>query len=177
MGLLVVLGLFMGACAFDSSDDIRLGQHESAIFNGFWTSFTSEEHPPLSCPSGYVVDAMQCTGSNCDNIALHCGQISTASTPGPFSGFISEEPPNNNVECGSNQFMVGVACSGRFCDNMAIQCASFTNRTRDDWSCFWSAFFSEEQRFGNTPDGYGVAGIWCKGGFCDDISMLQCRVN
>jgi hypothetical protein len=166
----------MGCAERGIDPDDNVGQEESALFSGFWTSFTSDGIPPVSCPSGYAVDAMECTGSNCDNVALHCGHISTSSSPGRFSNFISEELPNNHVECGTNRFMVAVECDGNLCDNMSIQCASFAGVTSDASRCTWSPFFSEEQQFGLLLNGYAAAGIQCRGNNCDDISIFECPV-
>lgn len=174
---LIGLGLvWHTGCAEQDDPGDSTGEHESALFSGSWTAFTSDELPPVSCPSGSAVDAMECTGANCDNVALHCGHIATSSTPGNFSSFISEELPNNSVRCGANRFMVAVACNGNLCDNMAIQCASFAGITSDASRCTWSAFFSEEEQFGLLMNGYAAAGIKCRGNNCDDISIFQCPV-
>src|ERR1700755_350463 len=114
MPLLVAVGVGLSSCAIDTDPQERT--QEPAVFAGSWPNFTSEEHPPLTCPNGTLVDEMQCTGSYCDNVALHCGSLNTSSIPGNFSNYISEESPNNNVECPTNQFMVGVARTGRYCD-------------------------------------------------------------
>jgi len=149
---------------------------ESAVFTGSWTAFTTDGLPPVTCPSGRVVDQMDCDGSNCDNVRLHCGNLFTSSTPGRFSDFISEELPNNHVECGANRFMVGVACSGNLCDNMSIQCASFAGKTSNASRCTWTPFFSEEERTVLLTSGYAAAGIECRGNNCDDISIFECPV-
>jgi hypothetical protein len=166
----------MGCAEQEPDPGDRVGQDESALFSGVWTGFTSDELPPVACPGGSAVDAMECVGSNCDNVALHCGHISSSSTPGTFSIFISEELPNNNVRCGANRFMVGVRCSGNLCDNMSIQCASFAGITSDASRCTWSPFFSEEEQFGLLLNGYAAAGIQCRGNNCDDISIFECPV-
>lgn len=177
-----VASIWMAACAFDpnheENDEPNTEQHQSALFIGSWTAPTSEELPPRTCPTGYAVDAMECTGSDCDNVALHCGQISTASSPDTFLPYISEEAAKPNfIQCGPNRFIVGIACQGSHCDNLSIQCATFANRSRDDSTCAWEAFFSDEQRFGLLPDGYAAAGLQCTGSHCDNMSMFRCRVR
>lgn len=175
IGIFATLGLLLSACATDPGDNEHVAQ--SALFSGPFTPLTSEELPPVSCPSGYVADAMKCTGSNCDNVALHCGDIGRAASDQRWSALISEEAPNNHVKCGPNRFMMGVSCTGSYCDNMAIQCATFANTTRGaDSDCYWSPWFSEEQQFQYLLTDYAAAGIQCDGSFCDNISIYACPV-
>jgi hypothetical protein len=174
VGLFATFGLWTTACAQDASDDPDTEVREFDLFNGFWTDFTSDERVPVSCPSGFAVDAMECRGSECDDVTLHCGAISSSSNAGNFSGFISEELPNNSVVCGLNQFMIGVACREDFCDDMAIQCATFDGRNRG--FCNWTSYFSEEQQFKFLDNGFAAAGLQCRGSNCDDIRILECSV-
>jgi hypothetical protein len=176
IGLSIALGLWISACAIDPSEDKPLQDAESALFSGgSWTRLISEENAPISCSSGYVVDAMECTEAFCDNVALHCSPIDTSSTSVGFFEYISEESPDNESICGPNQFVVGIACSGSYCDNMSIECANFPHRISSD--CVWSPYFSEEQQFQYLLTGYAAAGIRCSGHFCDSISIYECRVN
>jgi len=177
IGSFAALGLLLFACATDPDNKDPVAQSESALFSGSWTQLTSEEFLPVACPRGTVADAMECTGSNCDNVALHCGDIGRGASNPADAGPISEELPNNHVKCGPNRFMVGVKCSGSYCDNMSITCANFAETTRgSDLDCYWSPWFSEEQQYQYLLPGYAAAGIQCDGSYCDNISIYACPV-
>jgi len=162
------------AAADKTSAKENVGEADSALFSGFWTALTSEEYPPVSCPSGYVSDAMQATGSNSDNVGLHCGYIGRSAYGQAWSVYFSEEGVNWNA-CGTNRVMVGIACSGNYCDNVSIECASFSNVTRGS-NCYWTAWFSEEQQYDYLMSGYAAVGLQCRGNNCDDMSIYACPV-
>jgi hypothetical protein len=189
IGSLSVIGLLMVACAADGTtsgptssdpsgsvppDEENVAQAESALLSGYWTSLTSEERRPESCPSGYVVDALQATGSYSDNVGLHCGHIGRASSQQSWSDNFSEEGSASR-RCDTNQFLVGIACAGRYCDNVSIQCASLRNTTAGS-NCYWTEWFSEEKRFQYLFSGYAAAGLRCKGRYCDDMSIYGCPI-
>ncbi|OAD23873.1 conserved hypothetical protein, secreted [Candidatus Thiomargarita nelsonii] len=90
--------------------------------------------------------------------------------------------------CPSTNALRGIQCTGRYCDNISLGCGSLGNfKVKKDW---WTRSISEEKRGGkDTVDdivvrinnnmqrcgtkGY-VAGMSCKGKYCDNIS-LYCK--
>ena len=198
LGTFALLSLTLAACAVDTtsegapsteesatapadkSDDSKeskenVGEAQSALLSGFWTTITSDEYAPLSCPSGYLVDAMEALGSDSDNIALHCGSIGRAASNQAWSAYFSEEGPKNWDICGTNRFIVGIACKGDYCDDISIQCASFANTARGS-NCYWTPWFSEEQQYQYLFSGYAAAGIQCSGSNCDNMSIYACPI-
>lgn len=62
-----------------------------------------------------------------------------------WTGWISEEKPNNTALCPWDEGTTGAACSGRYCDNVALYCARLPTWSSLDYgTTYWSPFFSEE---------------------------------
>ncbi|MFN8489164.1 MAG: hypothetical protein U0350_16375 [Caldilineaceae bacterium] len=158
-----------------------------------WLSAVSEETSvPTFCPRGYAVDGMACSGSYCDNVALHCRRYT--STPDSsrlydsVSYWISEEHPNNmyppqNQQWSPNWFVVGLKCKGRYCDDIQLFIKKNNSQLANSGICWFSnSWFSEE----NDPfkqqksedqsfDAHTfVAGLQCKGRYCDNMSLYYC---
>jgi hypothetical protein len=119
-----------------------------------------------------------------------------------WTPWVSEENGGPPTYCRAwNEAAVGFGCSGSYCDNIRILCETLPfNATLDSRSVYWTDFFSEETSGEATdishpsnhlvwyPNGNGenykvchwnrpnpglLAGIKCKGRYCDDIS-LEC---
>lgn len=141
----------------------------------------SEEDPPVQCPAGYLVRGMGCNGQYCDDKQLTCCRYRSGEGDaigchqGPYS--ISEEPPQNRFFTESG-FLCGLGCSGRYCDWVRAW-------TLDDpilgntGNCFEAPFISEEVpgSYRECPVGWWVAGLICKGRYCDSLSLICCEAT
>ncbi len=122
-----------------------------------------------------------------------------------FTGWISEEAPNNYTYCTSwDEAMNGIQCSGSYCDSLRLACVTLpTTLFGDSSTDRFTSWFSEEddggiivsegegfgtthllnERYCNAPvpgqiDSFGpavVAGWQCSGSYCDNQS-LECVV-
>ena len=85
-------------------------------------------------------------------------------------GSISEETPPATCDPGS--FVTGVGCSGKYCDNIHISCKRFRDGA---WggTAYWMDWVSEEQgwRGVQCPVNHFIAGLACRGRYCDDVSI------
>lgn len=147
----------------------EVGQVEARV----WTGWTSEEFPPVKCVSGRVVSGVDCHGSNCDNVSIHCGLASGTYNSSSWSRYISEESPNV-VYCGANSWMTGISCNGRYCDNISIECTEVLGRTVG--SCSWTGWYSEEQSAYLAPAGHYIRGVQCNESYCDNKRYYVCRM-
>jgi hypothetical protein len=179
MYLLSIWG-FSGAISLSacSVDDAATSSVKQAEIDG-WTPLTSEEHPPIHCEASSLVTKVQCTGSNCDNVALFC-----LPTPGIRTGLshwtatFSDENTTQQI-CDPGFWVTGLSCAGRFCDNVSLECSEMANISQND--CHWTSSVSEEHggllefRNLNTNTQYYTIGGRCSGGFCDNMSFFVCR--
>jgi hypothetical protein len=171
----LLTGLVSSGCGGQEEEKGDVSQKVQELLPGYWSAETSEEYPPISCSSGYVVDALSCRGSYCDNVRLHCGQLNRAITAVNWTPYFSEEGQSYQI-CPSGQFLIGVACRGGYCDNMSLQCASLAGTGRSN-ACYWTPFFSEEQGYSYLADSYYAAGLQCRGSYCDNLSIYACKTN
>ncbi|MBC8070552.1 MAG: hypothetical protein IAG13_19630 [Deltaproteobacteria bacterium] len=89
--------------------------------DGFLNYDISEENPDTFalCPADGMVDGVDCAGSNCDNLTVHCEYTDLArSNLCDWSGWFSEEQGWANVPLGTA--VAGIQCSGRYCDRMNL---------------------------------------------------------
>src|SRR4051812_19970181 len=64
---------------------------------------------------------------------------------GYWTGWFSEEAPNNQAACGWSEGIKQMACSGSYCDNMALWCDALPpGMTLDPATDHWTEWFSEE---------------------------------
>jgi hypothetical protein len=143
-----------------------------------WTRSVSEESPSSeSCPSGFALKGIKCSGRYCDNKALYCCPYLTEGDRRSrlsWSGWISEERPNNTATTRSG-FVAGLQCKGAYCDNVRLQYLS-TPDLRNTGHCSNQPYVSEEGSGTSICGGYGtfVAGMSCKGSHCDNVSLECC---
>lgn len=146
-----------------------------------WTaSFSEEGSASERCPSGFVVTGLRCSGSYCDNLSLRCcpyqATADTAAAIGLSAPFSEEGSAQATV---TNAWVSGATCSGKYCDNLVLHYLS-TAKLSHTGQCSWSEWVSEEgsgERL--CADGTYVAGMKCKGSYCDNMSLYCCggRVN
>lgn len=140
-----------------------------------WSTYTSEEYPPLTAANGQLISAMACTGSYCDNVYLGYQTVAGVNyTTNSWTTYFSEEGANSRV-CGGNSFMTGISCQGNYCDNVSLQCTAVTGKTKG--TCKWMPWFSEEQEYSYLDAGYYAAGLACLGSNCDDFSIYACQAR
>lgn len=182
MKILITIAFFTVGCAELASDDDNLdpelGVHEFAL-STIWTPYTSEEDPPIACPTGALVGGARCTGRYCDNIALRCVLEAAPWSDGPFSRpFISDEAPTTSY-CDRGEWMIGARCRGRYCDEMSMQCERIDAppfHSGDGYNCEWTRWFSEELAGGfSWTAGKYARGMQCRGSYCDDVRFYVCN--
>jgi hypothetical protein len=122
------MGVVNARCAGSYCDDMYLtcaatpaGTGVNAA--GYFTPYFSEENPAMFCsPSGTssgingIIDGLGASGSNSDNVRLHCATIVSGHLANcQWSGSFSEEQGSKDF---GGKFAVGVQCTGSFCDNL-----------------------------------------------------------
>lgn len=138
-----------------------------------WTSWTSEEYPPVGCGPA-LVDAVACNGWCCDNIALGCQPVNaTLSYATTWTSYFSEEGTNYRY-CPSGAWMTGIACNGWYCDNISLQCTYAYNVTPAN--CYWTGWMSEESGSLYFGVGYYARGVQCNGAYCDNKRFYVCQM-
>ena len=150
--------------------------HVTARAACYPTPWFSEETPSAYCARGYAVKGIACRGSYCDDKMLLCCTYSAQpDRPGRYWGgpSISEEPPSGYAD--PRGFVDGLTCQGRYCDNVSLRFASST-AVRHTGACQTTAWFSEEgQNYRECPINHYVSGLNCRGGYCDDLSLVCCE--
>ncbi len=135
-----------------------------------FTSWFSEEMPnSQTCPAGYVVTGIKCSGDYCDSKQLKCCKISGLKMSGSVQAtpYFSEE--KTNFYMNDARVLVGMQCRGSYCDKISL----LTRKTQQTKG-IWLPPFSEESGQGNCYNGGYVAGVKCSGRYCDNIS-LYCK--
>lgn len=137
-----------------------------------------------TCGPEKLIKGIRCSGSYCKRLDLTCCNYTSRvissfrDNPKPtlryWSQWISEEAPNNNT-ADARGFMRAIQCRGSYCDQKSVEYLAHPD-IRNTGQCYWSRYFSEE-----APNSYHcgasefVAGLRCRGNYCDDISIYCCR--
>lgn len=163
----------MGGCDDPPKTEVGIEGEDGNL--RFWTGYTSEEYPPLTCPPGYAVRGADCTGDYCDNVAVDCGDTNRSVGEQSWTPYFSEEGDGlaDEGHCvGTDRWMTGLACSGGYCDNLSLLCSQLIGTATG--GCFWSGWYSEEQSPFVASDGYYLEGIECSGDYCDNKRYQYC---
>jgi hypothetical protein len=174
----------LASCSAGSMDvgEESVADIEEALVDT-WIGPVSEEvgSNSATCAQANVgVQQAQCGGKYCDDNYLYCKALPAGVTTfggGFFSHYISEESPNNLVVCDTlggmnpNGIVDGIRAQGKYSDLISVHCRE---TSRPPTNCQWSAYFSEEQRLLDFGVGRFVAGVRCKGSYCDQVSYLTC---
>jgi len=158
----------------DEGKGADIASTQEAVYSG-WTAYTSEEYAPIICDSGGLVNAAQCSGSNCDNTRFLC-QPSGGSAGGVYwTSYFSEESTNYRY-CNPGYWVTGLACNGSYCDNNALQCQYIYGIS--PINCYWTGWVSEEGG-GLLSFGYHyyARGMQCNGGHCDNKRFYVCQTG
>ena len=100
-----------------------------------------------------------------------CVMVTTSSAQAQTTS--EERPP---LICNPGSFVSGLQCSGRYCDNVGISCRRLSGLAWGGRAQFQR--FVSEERGGrrDCPRGFAMAGLSCKGRYCDDLSILCVQV-
>ncbi|RKG82298.1 hypothetical protein D7W82_26900 [Corallococcus sp. CA049B] len=158
----------------DSEAGFGIEQVEQAATQSAGT--TSEELPPINCPSRMVAYLMGCSGTGCDNVSMSCRDIPSSAVVGSkaWTAAFSEETSTPTV-CPSGSWVTGVSCTGGYCDNVSLECTKITGPTAVD--CHWTGWISDETAPYQAPENYFIRGAKCRGWYCDDMSFQVCRMG
>ncbi|HWA72985.1 MAG TPA: hypothetical protein VG937_11640 [Polyangiaceae bacterium] len=172
---LVVVSSF-AACTTEVGEgegEESVGSVAQKVVNGY-TSWTSEEFPPLVCDGASLIDEMNCSGSNCDNMRAYCTPSGGTRGSSTWTSYFSEEGTNYRY-CGANQWVTSIACTGGYCDNISLLCTTISGVTPRD--CHWTGWMSEENGgalyFGFH---YFMRGAQCSGSNCDNLRYYVCTI-
>jgi hypothetical protein len=157
----------------DDSEESQVSLTSAAVINA-WTPYTSEEYPPIVCDGASAFSAVQCSGSNCDNIRAYCPATRGSRGASTWTTYFSEEGTDYRF-CGANQWVTGLSCRGRYCDDISLQCTTISGVYPTN--CYWTGWISEEGGgylgFGS---GYYARGAQCDGDFCDNKRWYVCQM-
>src|SRR5262249_55724009 len=106
-----------------------------------------------------------------------------------WTPFFSEEG-GPQVICPNLGFVTGVACAGRYCDNLSLKCTTlgpYIYMPRPGYCIWtgdvpfpsaypWGGWLSEERGVWEASGYYYVAGVQCRGSYCDDMQFFMCPV-
>jgi hypothetical protein len=141
-----------------------------------WTAYFSEENGGKLCPAGERVEAVHCTGSNCDNKALYCGTAPSGYVSQIWTPRFSEET-TGGMECtaqnGTRGALTAMWCNGSYCDNVQLRCGQL-QAGRALTGCSWTAWHSEESGGYRTFYNQTARAVECSGGYCDNLRYLVC---
>lgn len=137
-----------------------------------WIEAVSEETPPATCDGNGAAIWVDCMGSNCDDVQLFCG--SHSGTPGArsWSTWFSEEGTSWRI-CPGTEYVTGISCRGWWCDDVSIEC---TDLGLSAQTCWWSSYFKSNDPLFQAPTGHLIAGMQCKGAYCDEMRFFTCEV-
>jgi len=169
----VALGGCTAQADLEAESTEETASTEDALVSG-WTSYISEETPPLSCDQSSLISSVQISGSYADNIRAFCQPTRAARADSYWTPRFSEEGTNYQF-CNAGYWATGLSCSGRYCDNVSIQCSRMTNVTPQN--CYWSGWVSEEGSGRlNFGSGYYARGAQCSGRYCDNMRFYVCQL-
>jgi len=158
----------------DKADDqgADISSTQQAVTVG-WTPWTSEEYPPIVCDSGSLFNAVQCSGSYCDNTSAYCQASGGSVGPSSWTSYFSEEGTNYRY-CPAGYWVTGLACRGNYCDDISLQCTRIYSIS--EANCYWTGWVSEEGggylSFGSR---YYARGAQCNGSNCDNKRFYVCQ--
>jgi hypothetical protein len=161
----------------------------------------SDETGPVSCPPGFALSKLSCSGRYCDEINATCARYaappgSTSQERSYWTDWFSEEGPGQTID-GSNfprlsnnySIAVGIQCRGDYCDDIRLQMLPLRGRdvpTLDSKAeapqCRLSTRFSEETTSPPSPDpplGKSmefIRRVGCSGRYCDNLQIEWCKV-
>ena len=144
----------------------------------YMPKFSEEGDSSQRCPSGYALSGMTCFGHYCDDKVLRCCPYLEGRSDGSARNYqtrwISEEPPNNQVD--TQWFLNGLTCRKNYCDDISPHQFESARLVNIGY-CTYTDWFSEESGPRRCPAGKFVAGIACQGDYCDNLRLKCCRAR
>jgi hypothetical protein len=137
---------------------------------------TTDNEPPIICPSYQVAVGVRCQGRYCDNMYLECAPV----VPSPdqhnfdttvemgeteeqgcyWSPFFSEENQNWQQCSADGKWVRGLKCTGRYCDNLSLFCCPMLARIKPCRFTEWSEPKCVRLSFSATAGCGPKAGFW-----------------
>ncbi len=149
------------------------------VSGGKYTAFTSEEYPPVYCPSGQAAIGAHCDGSFCDNYQLICKPLAASSSATGDAYWTEWFEVNTAAQfCGDKYYVVGVECQGGNCDNIRLRCKNFGRRGQDCKTFDEQSSWHSEETYSTpfrTDGGRFITGAKCNGRHCDNKKYWQCE--
>ena len=158
-----------------ADDLVRALSNEPCVF---MQRLSEEPDNRRTCPSGYALRGLRCSGAFCDDKDLLCcpylGGAPDPSAKEMQSRQISEEFPN---VLQSKNFLNGLTCWGPYCDNL-LPHQFKSSRLVNAKKCEWSAWNSEQpSAWLDCSLGRFVAGMRCRDDYCGDVGLRCCQAQ
>eukprot|EP00434_Breviolum_minutum_P012754 symbB.v1.2.011243.t1/scaffold751.1/size165343/14 len=130
---LIQMSVFVDAATAEKSDWIS----DNTGHRWFWNKGNAASDQVADCPSGMAVSYIECDGSYCDNLRLHCAKplqwrVDMTEDPVVTEWFSEEE--GGRKDCPDAKVVAGVECQdskkwcvtncGSYCDNKRLRCRS-----------------------------------------------------
>ena len=163
-------------CAGDycGSVALRCATTQDKVTWHTWTPYFSEEYPAQQICNGGFVNAVECSGDNCDSMSLECVTLSGVSPQNcQWTQSVSDE--QGHLDFPSGYYLSGIRCSGDYCDNLSFyvcqRSAASPTPVAPSLATVTTAPTSEEYRPVYCADNQLVSGVFCRGGYCDNIGF------
>ncbi|MCH9684134.1 MAG: hypothetical protein K0V04_22065 [Deltaproteobacteria bacterium] len=150
----------------------NLTTHDEPVAALGWAPAVSEETPPATCDGSGVAVGVDCMGWHCDLVQMFCGAHSGTVGARVWTEWFSEEANSYRI-CPNTQWVTGVACQGAWCDDISLECTDLGLSAK---TCWWSSYFGSEDPIFMAPTGHLMAGVQCKGTYCEQMRYFTCEV-
>lgn len=143
-----------------------------------WSGYVTDGTSASTCPSGFALKGIRCTGEYCDNMSLRCCPYTPAGDNQAYTSWVGEisDESSRNERQFQNGFIDGLYCTGDYCDNISIRLLQ-SPKLLNQGQCYWTEYVSEEQGEMLCIQDYLASGLRCRGDYCDSVSLWCCRTN
>ncbi|MDJ0764975.1 MAG: hypothetical protein QNJ97_18480 [Myxococcota bacterium] len=142
-----------------------------------WEGLCYEGGPPQSVDNYHLIGALRCRGAFCHTLNIGVESVNFNSVQNFWTYYFSEE--QDAEICPQKYFVTGIHLSGSYGDNISLECSKFEDDTSGHtvrWgNCYWTSYFSEEAEYLYLGAGYYMAGMDCRGSYCDNKSIYACQ--
>jgi len=175
---IALLSLGPVGCAVEVDDSLPASEIDNHSVEAVEPQYWSTSSANTYCGWKGIARGVQCKGWYCSELALNCVDYPNWDWAWQdYMGEISDESANNERKCAPDSFISGIKCSGWYCDNVTIECLKFKNHYRNEASCSWSSYISEENPTPLDASPKYLAGVKCSGSYCDNMKFYQCSLN
>jgi len=137
-----------------------------------WLPAVSEETPPATCDGNGAAIWVDCMGGSCDDVQMFCGSHAGTVGERSWTDWFSEEGTSWEI-CPGTEYVTGVACKGFWCDDVSIECTDLGLTAQ---TCWWSSYFKSNDPLFMAPTDHLIAGMQCKGAYCEEMRFFTCEV-